>query len=226
MRTFIAKAAIAGLCLFATSVASAQWSTTRPRDGACFFADYNFRGESFCLSAGQNAASIPSGLNDRIRSIQVFGRAQVQFFNDSNFRGASGSTSRDINDLRRLQLPEHRDKTWNVRISSVQISGSGYGGGYRGDRDDRDGWYGGRDHDRDHDPDHDRDDRWEGSNKTVSCSSDVRKDKEWCRTPGHVNRVRLVNQNGRNSCEYNRTFGVDDGRLWTGHGCAGTFEIR
>jgi hypothetical protein len=35
-----------------------------------------------------------------------------------------------------------------------------------------------------------------------------------------------VNQNGRASCEYNQTFGVDDGRLWTGRGCSGTFEVR
>jgi hypothetical protein len=41
-----------------------------------------------------------------------------------------------------------------------------------------------------------------------------------------VNRVRMVNQNGRTTCEYDRTFGIDNGRLWTGRGCSGTFEVR
>jgi len=231
MRSFTRRVAVIALCFVTTSLAWAQWSTARPRDGACFFADYNFRGQSFCLAAGQNASSVPSGLNDRIRSIRVFGRARVQFFNDSNFRGVSGSTSRDINDLRQLQLPDDRSKNWNVRISSVQIDGGGFGGHDRDDRggNDHGGWWGGdrgRDHDHDNDHDNDRDDHWRGNTQTVTCSSDVRKDRQWCRTNGRVNRVRIVNQNGRASCEYNQTFGVDDGRLWTGRGCSGTFEVR
>jgi hypothetical protein len=225
--------AVIALCFVATSPAWAQWSKTPPRDGACFYVDFNFRGDFSCINAGQNAPSLPSNLNDRIRSIRIFGRTRIQFFNDSNFRGVSGSTSRDINDLRKLPLPDVPSKNWAVRISSVQLDGGGgYGGGNRGnhDRDDRGGWYGDRDrdHDRDNDRDRDdnRDDRWHGNSTTVSCSSDVHKDKQWCRTPGRVNRVRLVNQNGRSSCEYNQSFGIDDGRLWTGRGCSGTFEVR
>jgi hypothetical protein len=230
--------AVLALCFVATSTAWAQWSKTPPRDGACFYVDFNFRGDYFCMNAGQNAPSVPSGFNDRIRSVRVFGRTRVQFFNDSNFRGINGSTSRDINDLRKWPLPDNPSKNWAVRISSVQLDGGrGLGGG---DRDDRDGggrWYGDRDRDhgddrdRDHDRDGDRDrdrgdDRGHGNSTTVSCSSDVRKDKQWCRTPGRVNSVRLVNQNGRSGCEYNQSFGIDDGRLWTGRGCSGTFEIR
>ena len=224
MRSLARRVAVFALCFVTTSLAWAQWNTTQPRDGACFYVDYNFRGQSFCLAAGQNAPNIPSGMNDRIRSIRVFGRARVQFFNDANFRGVSGSTSRDISDLRRLQVADDRNKNWNVRISSVQIDG-GYGD--RGDYG-RGGWWGGdRDRDRDRDGDDDRDDnRWHGNSQTVNCSSDTRNDRQWCRTNFRVNRVRMVNQNGRTTCEYDRTFGIDDGRLWTGRGCSGTFEVR
>lgn len=218
--------AVVALGLITTS-AWAQFGNARPNSGACFYVDYNFRGQSFCMNAGQEAAKLPPGFGDRIRSIRVFGHAQVIYFNDSLFRGASGSTNRDINDLRQYPLPDVPSKNWNVRISSVRVNGSGFGGDYSGDRDDRDrdhdrdGWYGDRDGDRDHDGDRDRDD-WHGN--TVSCSSDRDRDREWCRTPGRVNRIRLVNQNGR--CEWGRTFGLDDGRLWTSRGCSATFELR
>ena len=220
--------AVLALGLITTS-AWAQFGNARPNSGACFYVDYNFRGQSFCMNAGQEAEKLPPGFGDRIRSIRVFGRAQVIYFNDSLFRGASGSTNRDISDLRRYPLPDAPSKNWNVRISSVRVNGGGFGGDYSGDRDDRDrdrdrdGWYGDRDRDRDRDHDRDRDrDDWHGN--TVSCSSDRDRDREWCRTPGRVNNVRLVNQNGR--CEWGRTFGLDDGRLWTSRGCTGTFEVR
>ncbi len=215
-----------------TNSAWAQYGNARPNSGACFYVDYNFRGQSFCMNAGQDAATMPSGFNDRVRSIRVFGRAQVLYFNDSLFRGVSGSTNRDIPDLRQYPLPDVPSKNWTTRISSVRVTGGGFGGGYPGsDRDDRDrdrdrdrdnnGWYSDRDRDQDRDRDHDRDD-WHGN--TVSCRSDSDRDREFCRTSGRVNNVRLVNQNGR--CEWGRTFGLDNGRLWTSRGCSGTFEIR
>lgn len=206
-----------------TSSAWAQFGNARPNSGACFYTDYNFRGQSFCMNAGQEASTVPSGFNDRIRSIRVFGRAQVTYFGASLFRGNSGSTSRDISDLRQLRLPDDPGKDWNTRISSIRVGGGGFGGGYPGGYGDRD-----RDHDRDHDGwygDRDRDhDRGNRHGKTVSCRSDNDRDRDWCKTPGRVDNVRLVNQNGR--CEYGRTFGVDNGRLWTSRGCAGTFEVR
>jgi hypothetical protein len=225
----------AALGLLASSAAWAQFGNGRPNSGACFYTDINFRGQSFCMNAGQDASTMPSGFNDRIRSIRVFGRTQVTFFNDSLFRGVSGSTSRDIPDLRQYPLPDVPSKNWTTRISSVRVGG-GFGDGYPGGRDyhdrDRDGERDhdryndvdrDRDQDRDHDADRDHDrDGWHGN--TVSCHSDSDRDREWCKTSSRVNNVRLVNQNGR--CEYGRTFGVDNGRLWTSHGCAGSFEVR
>src|SRR5512146_1522208 len=112
---------IVALGLLASSAAWAQFGNARPNSGACFYTDYNFRGQSFCMNAGQDASNMPSGFNDRIRSIRVFGRAQVIYFNDSLFRGASGSTSRDITDLRQYPLPDVPSKNWNTRISSIRI---------------------------------------------------------------------------------------------------------
>jgi Protein of unknown function (DUF3011)/Peptidase inhibitor family I36 len=236
MKSLARLIVVAVLGVLASSAAWAQFGNSRPNSGACFYVDYNFRGQSFCMNAGQDAATLPPGFGDRIRSIRVFGRAQVMFFNDSDFRGPSGATSRDINDLRQYPLPNDPRRNWAVRISSVRVTGGGFGGGYPGAP-------GNMDRDRDRDRDHDRDQGWYGQQgrdgdrddrngynnrqgATVSCSSDRDHDREWCRTPGRVNSVRLVNQNGRERCEWGRTFGVDNGRLWTSHGCAGTFEIR
>lgn len=245
---FLAQAlAVATLTLLTTTFASGQFNSAPPRNGACFFTDYNYRGESFCVNAGQNAASVPSNFNDRIRSIRVYGGTQVQFFNDSNFNGASGATSRDISDLRRLSVPDARNKDWSGRISSVRIAGSGLGryaddrGGWsrrdnsdrKHDDDDRDddrgGWNQAQDRNHDNGGDRDR----HGANVPqddnqgrVSCSSGLSSNREWCRTSGPVNSVRLINETGQNRCELNRTFGIDDGRLWTSRGCSGYFEFR
>ncbi|HEU5400524.1 MAG TPA: DUF3011 domain-containing protein [Terriglobales bacterium] len=211
-------ATVAVLGLLATSAAWAQFGNAQPNSGACFYSDYNFRGQSFCMNAGQDAATMPPGFNDRIRSIRVFGRAQVMYFNDSQFRGASGTTSNDINDLRQFPLPNVPGKDWNTRISSIRITGwQGRPGDFDGD---------GR---RDWPDRRDRDDHAWHSNDPISavrCSSNYDRDRDWCGTPGRVNSVRLVEENGRTDCQWNRTFGIDNGRLWTSRGCAGTFEIR
>jgi len=217
---------VVALLILATSFASAQWNSTAPRDGACFYTGYNFTGESFCMASGQSANAVPSNFNDRIRSIRVFGRARVQFYNAANFGGPSESTSRDIRDLRALRLAGDSSRNWETRISSVQIGGGGYGGG---GRDDRGGWGRDRDHDGDHDRDRDRDHdgRWRDHKPTtVSCSSNGNPHKQWCSTQWNISSVRLVNQSGRNRCDLNQTYGIDNGRLWTSRGCSGTFEVR
>jgi hypothetical protein len=246
MKLLTQALAVAALTLITTTFASGQFTSAPPRNGACFFNDYSYRGESFCVIAGQNAASVPSNFNDRIRSIRVYGGTQVQYFNDSNFNGASGATSRDISDLRRLSVPDARNKNWSGRISSVRIAGSGLGryGDDRGwnqknnrnrkhddaDRsDDRGSWNQGQDRNHDNNGDRDRHDANGSQNNDqarVSCSSGLSSNREWCRTAVRVNSVRLINETGQNRCELNRTFGIDEGRLWTARGCSGNFEFR
>ena len=61
--------------LAASSVASAQGR--EPRDGACFYEDTNYRGQYFCVEAGDNVDAMPSGANDRVSSIRPGGRPDL-----------------------------------------------------------------------------------------------------------------------------------------------------
>lgn len=93
----------------------------RPDAGACFYRDPNFRGDYFCLERGQSYESLPPGFNDRITSVRIYGGAEVTVFNDSNFRGVNGSTYESIQDLRYWRLPTDPNRSWNDRVSSIQV---------------------------------------------------------------------------------------------------------
>ena len=84
-----------------------------PNVGACFYQDINFRGEYFCVRRGASVAEVPSGTNDKISSIRLFGDAEVTVYRDINFRGASRQFDDDMRDLRQAG--------WNDRISSFRI---------------------------------------------------------------------------------------------------------
>jgi hypothetical protein len=136
--------------------ASAQsWGhPNRPRDGACFYRDYNFRGDYFCVNSGDRMASVPPGFNDRIRSIRVFGNSAVRVFNDYNFRGVHtlirGDEGRNLHDLR---VPDDRDKSWADRISSIAVF-----------RPEQDQW---------------RDFDWRGGGRPRNLDWDEQRDREW-----------------------------------------------
>jgi hypothetical protein len=84
---------------------------SEPRNGACFYVDDDFRGQSFCLSIGENERNVGGRFNDRISSIQIFGRAHVIIFADENFRGRSREFTRNARNLR----------GFNDRITSIQV---------------------------------------------------------------------------------------------------------
>jgi hypothetical protein len=117
--TIISVASIAVLA--GSSIAEAQGGF--PRDGACFFEDTNFRGQYFCVAAGDDIDRMPSGANDRISSIRVFGRAEVRAFRDTRFRGDSVRITSNVRDL--------DDQDFDDEISSVRIEGRAFGGGRR-----------------------------------------------------------------------------------------------
>ena len=103
-----------------------------PRDGVCFYENPDFRGDYFCVRSGDDLRSIPSGMNDRISSLRVYGRAEVIVYKDRNFDGRSATFDGDVRDLR-LDI-------WNDRISSIQVrSGRGNRGNDYGRRNDRRG---------------------------------------------------------------------------------------
>jgi len=82
-----------------------------PRQGACFYEDSNFRGDYFCVDRGDSFRSMPSGFNDRISSIRVFGGG-VSLYRDDDFRGRSTRVTRDVANL---------GSSWGDRISSIRV---------------------------------------------------------------------------------------------------------
>ena len=151
-RTMLAL--LASGTLLATPAAAAQrWGYEQvPDAGACFYQQPNYRGPYFCARAGEDMPIIPSGFNDRIRSIRVFGGGQVIVYSGGRF----GGSERWIN----YNVPDLWYEGWDDRISSARLSWGSYasrpygwtnegrphgtGGYYEGQRRD-DSRYGDRD---------------------------------------------------------------------------------
>ena len=90
-----------------------------PRAGACFFKDRNFQGDRFCVSRGDRLDRLPGSFGDNISSIQIFGNARTEVYNDRNFSGGSLEFRRSIADLRTQKFRDGH--TWNDRISSITV---------------------------------------------------------------------------------------------------------
>jgi hypothetical protein len=118
---------VGALVLLAAPVVQAQrWGREDfPRTGACFFRDPNFKGDYFCVKAGRDYSSLPSGMNDKISSIQVFGDAEVTVFQDARFEGRSTRFRGEVRNL--------KNEGWNDLLSSVRVrsrgGSQGHGGG-------------------------------------------------------------------------------------------------
>lgn len=103
---------------------SNQWNPSwdrrpNPRNGACFYTTAPFRGHHFCVRAGDRLPALPGGFGDNISSIQIFGHARVQIFNDRYYRNGSRILVRSVPDLR--AVPFRGGHTWNNRISSIIV---------------------------------------------------------------------------------------------------------
>jgi hypothetical protein len=108
-------ALLATVVVLAAAPAWAQrWGRERrPHAGACFYEDRDYRGDYFCVRTGESLPSLPDGMNDRISSIQVFGRGEVVIYQDNRFRGRSRRIDRDVRNL--------RSEGWNDRVSSLRV---------------------------------------------------------------------------------------------------------
>ncbi|HUK35559.1 MAG TPA: peptidase inhibitor family I36 protein [Vicinamibacterales bacterium] len=116
------------------AAAAQRWGRDRfPDSGACFFRDAEFRGDYFCVRAGDDVGRLPDEMNDAISSIRVFGRAEVTVYKDARFNGGSVRFNASVSNL--------KDAGWNDRISSMRVQFIQGGGDFRpGDRpDDRGG---------------------------------------------------------------------------------------
>jgi hypothetical protein len=114
----IASSIVSVVVVAASSVASAQGR--EPRDGACFYEDTNYRGQYFCVVTGDSVDVMPSGANDRVSSIRLFGRADVRIYRDTRFRGDSLRLTSNVRDL--------DDEDFDDAISSLRIEGRSSGG--------------------------------------------------------------------------------------------------
>lgn len=111
-------AAIAALLIFVALAVFAH-AQEMPRNGACFYADPNYRGASFCANIGESYVNLPPGFNDRIRSVRLLGGAKVRAFNNNYFGGADITFTNDASDLRSVALDTTAN--WAERISSLHI---------------------------------------------------------------------------------------------------------
>jgi hypothetical protein len=109
---------IATALLTNVAVASAQrWGREgTPGAGVCFYEHVNFDGRYFCTTAGATTAEVPSGTNDEISSVRLFGNAAVTVFREPGFRGQSTVIDSSIADLRGMGF--------NDRISSYRVDTS------------------------------------------------------------------------------------------------------
>lgn len=155
-RSFGVFAMLPFAVILLSGAALAQWwggnQPNQPRDGACFYREANFGGQSVCVNAGQSIGWLPGGLDDRVSSIRIFGRAVVTVYENHELSGPSERFDRNVNDLGRLRKRDDPSRSWNDRVSSVRVEFIG-GGAYGRDNRDRDG-------DRDRDRDHDRGNGW------------------------------------------------------------------
>lgn len=91
------------------------------KSGACFYKEIHYAGEYFCMRRGESYSNLPPGYNDRISSIKILGGSTVTVYNDSNYGGRRGSTRRDIVNLKAWRTRDDPSRTWNDRISSIQV---------------------------------------------------------------------------------------------------------
>jgi hypothetical protein len=66
--------------------------------------------------------NVPGGFNDKISSIQVYGRVTITIYNDANYQGFSAVTRQSIPDLRAWRVQGYSNKDWNNRISSMRLN--------------------------------------------------------------------------------------------------------
>jgi Peptidase inhibitor family I36 len=90
-----------------------------PHRGACIYTSRNFTGNHFCVRAGDRLPKLPGNFGDNVSSVQIFGGARIQLFNDRNFSNGDVRLNRSVSDLR--NVPFRGGHTWNNRVSSVIV---------------------------------------------------------------------------------------------------------
>jgi hypothetical protein len=93
----------------------------QPREGACFYRNANYVGKPMCVSVGETLDHLGRGYDNSIKSVQVYGRVEVNVFTTVEFGGYSLRIDRSIPDLHGVRLGNEQ-ADWSGRISSIQVN--------------------------------------------------------------------------------------------------------
>jgi hypothetical protein len=136
MKRYTTIGILIGAALLAdvTTASAQRWGrAATPRSGVCFYEDINFNGRYFCSPAGSITEGVPSGMNDRISSVRVFGNAVATVYRDPNLRGQAKVIDYDIPDMRGMgfndRVSSYTVDTGFARARNGNGNGYGYGNG-------------------------------------------------------------------------------------------------
>ena len=74
------------------------------------------------MPVGESIERLAEGFDNRIYSVQVFGRAEVIAFNYFGYTGVFTRIEGSFPDLRALPVSDNPEKNWARRISSIQVN--------------------------------------------------------------------------------------------------------
>ncbi len=124
----------AALLTYASTASAQRWGReATPRSGVCFYEDINFGGRYFCSPVGSATDSVPSGMNDRVSSVRVFGNAVVTLYRDPNLRGQAKTIDYDVRDMRGMGFND-RVSSYIVDNGRFANNGNVYGNGNNGNQ--------------------------------------------------------------------------------------------
>jgi len=117
--SILALGVVVGLCAVSRVDAAAQFGRTRG-DDVCVYKDINYQGLEQCYRAGDEINNLGSQ-NKSISSIRVYGRATINVYENTDFRGHSAQFTADAPDLGRQMMAGNT--AWSDHISSLRIGG-------------------------------------------------------------------------------------------------------
>lgn len=94
--------------------------TTTRGSGVCMYADANYTGERYCV--GESAFNLPGNWNDRVSSVTVDSGLKVEFFEHSNYTGASVAYTGDVN----FVGAGFNDKATSIRVTKTTSANPAY----------------------------------------------------------------------------------------------------
>ncbi len=115
----LALGAVLGLCAVPRMGSAGQFGRARG-DQVCVYKDINYQGVEQCYSGGDEITNL-GAQSKSISSIRVYGRATVDVYEDTGFRGRTVQFTSDVPDLGRRIMSGNTN--WSDHIESMRIGG-------------------------------------------------------------------------------------------------------